>query len=145
MSDNRFRLCGRPGLFEGEFVVTNDRRSFSIGDYIEVFLKDQPYPTGETVLWRSQSGRDRLLPIIAFPLRVVECCHVAEIDVVLHSVTITYAFRHWMRCLNVGIISVVVPFKYQHRERTWYMPKIDGWVPSINGRVKAPSPKSRLT
>jgi len=134
---NHLRLCGQPGLFEGEFVVTNDRRSFSIGDYIEVFLKEQPYPTGETALCRK-----RRLPVVAFPLRVVECCLVDEIDVILHSVALT-TFQHWKRCLDVGKISVVMPFKYQHREHTWYMPKIDGWIPSMHGRVQAPSPKNQ--
>ena len=140
---NLLRLCGQRGLFRGEFVVTNNQCSFSIGDYIEVLLKDQPFNTGKTARCRRVDDTIRELPIIAFPLRVIECYHVDEIDVVLHSVASTRTFRHWMDCLDVGKISVVMPFQYQHRELIWYMPKIDGWVPGMYGRVRAPSPKSR--
>lgn len=135
MVDNRLFLRHK-GLFRGEFVVIDQQRTFSIGDYIEVILKDQPYPIGETV----QGSHGETKHIVAFPLTVVSCC-VDEIDVAL-TIPAGISCRHWFDCLNVGVKSVVISHMMQYRRHTLYVPKIDGWLPGFPGRTRAPTQKN---
>ena len=133
MPENYLRLQ-QHGSFEGEFTVTTGDRTFSIGDYIEVFLSGPPYPV-EVV--KTPDGKER--HVIAFPLTVTECCHIDEIEVILKVSEGTLSFQHWSDCLSVGILSVVTPIKYKYKNFIWYMPKIDGWIRGMFGKVKAGS------
>ena len=127
---NYLKLQSR-GFFEGEFVVTTDDRAFSIGDRIEVVLKESPHATGEMFL--DTGGKNH--PIIDFPLTIVKCCLTDEIEATLRIITSISCF-HWYDCLEIGRVSVVTPFKYQHRNYNWYLPEIDGWVRGMFGKVK---------
>lgn len=125
------------GLFRGEFVIViGQQRSFSIGDYIEVVLKDKPFLTGETVTGLYGEAKR----IVGFPLTIVSCC-VAEIDVTL-SVVNGITYRLWFDCLNIGEKSIVVSYKMQHSDCTWYVPRIDGWIPGMFGKSRAPNIKN---
>lgn len=129
------------GHFAGEFVVTNDRGCYSIGDYIEVVQTDEAYPTGETFTVPSR-GDERTLSVIATPLTVVMSAHSESFEVVL-KIVMGRTFRHWYKCLEVGKTSVVVPHKFTSGKHSWYMPKIDGWIPGFTGRTKAATPTNR--
>lgn len=136
MSDNRLFLHQK-GLFRGEFVVIDQRCSFSIGDYIEVVLKDKPFLTGETVTGLYGEAKR----IVGFPLTVVSCCCIAEIDVTL-SIAMGISCRHWFDCLNVGEKSVVISHVIQFRSLTSYVPKIDGWIPGVFRKRRVPTQKN---
>ena len=127
---NHLKLQSR-GLFEGEFVVTTENCSFSIGEYIEVVLREPPHPTGDIALGPDGKGQR----IIDFLLTIVECCHIDEIEATLRIVT-GASCSHWSDCLEVGKVSVVTPYKYWCRDFIWYMPKIDGWIKGAFGKVK---------
>jgi len=136
MSDDRLYVW-QNGLFAGEFVITNQQRSFSIGDYIEVVLREQPYTTEGTV----KDLYDVEKPIIVFPLTVVESCLNIGIDVVLRR-PVGPISQLLFDCLVVGKMSIITTFKMQHCRCTWYVPKIDGWVPGLFGKTQAPSVKN---
>jgi len=129
---NNLKLC-QQGFFAGEFVITNEQCSFSIGDYIELYLKEAPYVTGETFL--DLNGKK--IHIIAFHLVITQYCYDTEIEVIMKK-PVGISLRHWAECLEVGKISVVIPFKYEFSKYIWYIPKIDGWIPGMFGKVKAP-------
>jgi hypothetical protein len=116
------------GYFAGEFAITNDQGCFSVGDYIEVTPTANAYHTDETFTVPSRRGGDRTMSVFAIPLTVVLSAHNEPIDVVL-KVGMGVTFRHWCGCLEVGKTSVVVPHKFTSRKHSWYMPKIDGWIP----------------
>ena len=117
---NKLRLLHK-GYWAGDFVVTTEDCSFSIGDYIEVILTEKAHIIDEVI--KGFRGED--LHIAAFPLTITECCHSDEIKVILQSV-MGVACRHWYTCLEVGQKSMVVSNKYETNFHTWYMPKIDG-------------------
>jgi hypothetical protein len=132
------------GHFAGEFVVTDDECCYSIGDCLEVVLKDHAYPTGETFTIPMGGGGEKTVHIAAMPLTVTLSALTEPIEVLL-KMTVGRSFRHWLDCLEIGVPSVVIPHKYARSKYTWYMPKIDGWVPSglIGGRTKAQSTTNR--
>jgi hypothetical protein len=145
MSENVMAMASR-GYFAGEFVVTNDDCAYSIGDHIEVVLKDHAYPTGETFDVPRLGGGEKIVHIAAFPLTVTLSAHVGPIEVLL-KMAVGRAFSHWLDCLEIGVPSVVIPNKCEHRKHIWYMPKIDGWVPSgmFSGKTKAATTTNRRT
>jgi len=126
----RIRIC-HEGFFAGEFIITDEYKTFSIGNYIEVYLKGPPYDTGKTIL----NGSDKEVSIIALPLVIMECCHTDRIEVIL-ELPVCRSLKHWIKCLEIDKISVVTPYKFQYRNHIWYWPKIDGWIPGLYRKVK---------
>lgn len=51
------------GFFAGDFVISTGDSSFSIGDLIQVTLKNNPYATGEEIT--DPRGKQR--KIVTFP------------------------------------------------------------------------------
>jgi hypothetical protein len=130
---NKLRICQR-GWFASEFIVTDDNQSYSIGDYIEAVLVEPPYTTGE--LFTIPTGYAQV-PIVAMRLTVTESCQAEPIEVVMERPP-GRGLSHWMRCMEVGKISTIVPVRFTHCGHVWYMPKIDGMLPGLFGPVKAP-------
>lgn len=143
MPENVMSMASR-GYFAGEFVVTNDDCAYSIGDCIEVVLKDYAYPTGETFDAPYLGGGEITIHIAAIPLTVTLSALKEPIEVLL-KMAVGRAFHHWLECLAIGVPSVVVPHRYISGKHIWYMPKIDGWVPSglISGKAKASTATNR--
>ena len=135
MFDTRLYLCSH-GFFHGEFVVVNRQRAFSIGDYIEVILRNEPCAIGETI--QDLYGKERA--VMALPLTVVSCCCATEIDATLLIVEGIH-YRHWLNCLNVGVKSVVVSHQMRMPPsgRIWYTPRIDDRLPAILGYQRVPT------
>lgn len=130
---NTFRLSSR-GHFAGEFLITTDAMTYSIGNYVEVkALADHPLKTDKTVL--SLRG-DREIPIYVFPLLVKPVCQEGILEVELQSVP-SRTYIHWVDCLNKDTFSVVMSSKHTNRKYSWYTPKIDGWVMAMLGRERA--------
>lgn len=124
-----FTLQSR-GYFAGQFVVSDDTSSRSIGDYIEVTLKDQPFRSGETDI------RGKMEPIFTFSLRVEFSCMAEPFDVDLRMLAGRSA-KHWYECLEVGKTSVVIAERREYGTHVWYMPEIDGWKVGMFGKVKS--------
>ncbi len=124
---SRFSLCQR-GLFQGDFVITDGVHHYTIGNYIEVVLRERPYGTG--VMVKSYKGKE--IPLFCFPLTVYSF-DSGDVDLVL---PIGRTSRHWFDCLEVGKVSLVTSVKCSTRKFTWYMPKINGYLPGMFGKVK---------
>lgn len=139
MSENVLTMVTR-GHFAGEFVITDDECCYSIGDCIEVVLKDNAYPTGETFTTPCRGGGEKTIHIAAMPMTVTLSARAKPLEVLL-KMAVGRSFRHWLSCLTVGVPSVIIPHKYAMSKHTWYMPKIDGWVPHglFDGKAKAPT------
>ena len=143
MPENVMAMASR-GYFAGEFVVTNDDCAYSIGDCIEVVLKDHAHPTGETFYAPKLGGGDKIVHIAAFPLTVTLSAIAEPFDVLL-KVAGGWTFTHWHECLEIGVPSVVIPFKMENRGRVWYTPRIDDWVIGLVGKTKWPETTNRRT
>lgn len=143
MPENVMAMASR-GYFAGEFVVTNDDCAYSIGDCIEVVLKDHAQPTGEKFTAPTVGGGEKIVHIAGFPLTVTLSAHGEPLEVLLKVAT-GRMFRHWLECLEIGVPSVVIPCRCTKGKHIWYMPKIDGWVPHglFDSKAKAPSTTNR--
>jgi hypothetical protein len=97
-----------------------------------LYLKDTPCPSGEKI----QNVRGIELPIIDFNFKIVMSCNIDEMDVVMKLVP-GRNLVHWVDCLEIGKNSVVTAVKFTYRDMAWYMPKIDGYVPGLFGKVKS--------
>ncbi len=120
---NRLSLC-QWKFFQGDFIITDDERCYSIGNYIEVLLRDKVYIDGTFM-----DFRDREVSIIAIPLTVI------GMDLILR-LPIGRTARHWLDCLEYNKVNTITSIKYSIRKFTWYMPKINGYLPGIFGKVK---------
>jgi hypothetical protein len=142
MPENVMAMMSR-GYFAGEFVVINDDRAHSIGDCIEVVLKDHAQPTGDTFDVPCLGGGTKTVHVAGFPLTVTLSALTEPIEVLL-KLAVGLSFRHWLACLEIGVPSVAIPTHYTKGKLTWHMPKIDGWLPGPFGsKVRAPTTTNR--
>jgi len=126
----RLRLQSQ-GFFGGQFILTDENKTWSIGDCIKVTLLDDVYDSGEKL----DTPRGKL-SISAFPLAVL---FVAEVVQAILMLPIGVAAKHWFDCLVVGQIHTVKPRIYEYREHVWYYPEIDGRYPGMREAMKAAS------
>ncbi len=116
---NKLRLISK-GFFAGQFIVTTNTESFSIGDYIEVNSLQIPYI--ENRIW-------------CFPLLITFSSMSEEMEVKL-LIPSGRQQQHWKECLKVGTSNVVRPAKFEFKKFVGYMPVINGWRPGMFGKVE---------
>ncbi len=114
---NYFRIK-QTGFFAGDFVITDEECSFSIGNYVEVLLRGELYDTGETFL----SLRHGEVSIMAFPLILI-----GNGINVIWRLPVGRILQHCLDCLTDGV-NTVMPVKHEYKNWTWYTPKINGKV-----------------
>ncbi len=131
---NTFRLCNL-GHFAGEFAITTDKVTYSIGDRIQVRQTGDMYQTAITVT-NPRSGRE--MPVFALPVIVDFPCPEGAVEAELRSVP-TLTFQHWLHCLSKENYVEVSPLKMSSGGFDWYVPVVDDWVISMHGRVTAPA------
>lgn len=120
---NTFRLCSR-GYFAGEFIITTDAVTYSIGGCIQVKQTGDLYQTAITIT-DPRSGGD--LPIFALPLLVDFGCPGGALEVELQAIP-GRSFQHWLHCLSKEDYVEVVPVKMTFSGHVWYAPNINGRV-----------------
>lgn len=102
------------GFWAGNFIITTEDQSYSLGNKINTILNAEPYATGEILFYR-----DRKKPIVAFPLTI------NGLKVILEK-AISRECRFWYDSLVVGYQSKIKTFKQTTGEFSYYTAEIDG-------------------
>lgn len=120
------------GFFEGQFVVATDQCAFTVGREVTIRRTGAPFDSGEKFdLPNGQVAHYWLLPV---DLLAPQKCLGLNI-----SISTNVTGRHWEECLAEGVPSVVKSSKFTMRDYTGYVANIDGWVPGLFGKKKAPA------
>jgi hypothetical protein len=134
-------VLANQGPFKGDFIIAphedNSEGRYSIGDYLQVVMRAPFKNTGETI--NLPRG---VKPLMAAPVTVLFSCHGAELDALIKLIPCRQ-LAHWVECLEVDRPSIVTSHKHTKGTYTWFMPNIDGWVPSFNGRERAATRTNR--
>jgi hypothetical protein len=121
---NRLALRHR-ALWAGQFTLTTERRTYSLGESVEVALINRPYDSGE----RCPMPRRGNLVVISFPLVVIVGEHINHAEWRLPmGVAQGFLADH----LVLDKHHKVKSRKYEYRGHVWYYPEIDGKYPGMN-------------